>query len=127
MDFTQKFTHSLLLPASLAILIGFSITCITILITSNTGSITEIKEKKTDNRVIGGQIISIYQWFLILFIYVLLIQIFLLLLVFFTAFVLRVFCNEYFITLLLFMEVFLTLHVLLLLVRNISNFYFVFF
>lgn len=115
------------LPASLAILIGFSITCITILITSNTDNIAKIKEKKTDNRTIGSKVISIYQWFLILFIYVLLIQIFLLMVVFFTAFVLRVYSNSYFITGLLFIEVSLTLHVLFILIRNISNFYFVFF
>ena len=115
------------LPASLAILIGFSITCITILITSNTNNIIEIKGKKTDSRIIGSETISIYQWFLVMFIYVLLMQIFLLLVVFFTAFALRVCSNDYFITALLFIEVFLTLHVLFILIRNISNFYFVFF
>lgn len=115
-----------ILPASLAILIGFSITCITILLSSNNGNVEDIKSKKTD-RIISGKEISIYQWILMMFVYVLLVQVFLLLMVFFTAFVLRVYSNCYFITGLLLIEVYLTLHILFILTRNITNFYFVFF
>lgn len=116
-----------ILPATLAILIGFSITCITILISSNNANIEAVKERKTDNRIIDGQIINMYQWFLIMFIYSLLVQVFLLMLVFFTAFILRVYSECWFMAILLFAEVYYTLHILFLLIRNISNFYFVFF
>ena len=115
------------LPAALAILIGFSITCITILISSNNTNIEDVKKRPADKRCVDGKPVTIYQWFLIMFIYVLLVQIFLLLIVFFTAFILRVYSNCYFITGLLFIEVYFTLHILLLLTRNITNFYFVFF
>lgn len=115
------------LPAALAILIGFSITCITILISSNNSNIEDIKARFADKRWVDSKQVTIYQWFLIMFIYVLLVQIFLLLIVFFTAFILRVYSNCYFMTALLFAEVYFTLHILLLLTRNITNFYFVFF
>lgn len=115
------------LPSSLAILIGFSITCITVLITSNNDNVLNIKQRHTDGRIIGGQEISIYQWFLVMFIYVLLVQIFLLLIVFFTAFSLRVYNREWFLIMQLFIEVSLFLHVMFILIRSISNFYFVFF
>lgn len=115
-----------ILPASLAILIGFTITCITIIISSTNENIVDIKKRLTE-RIIAGRKISFYQWFLIMFIYALLVQVFLLLVVFFTAFILRIYSNCYFVTGLLFIEVYLTLHILLLLTRNITNFYFVFF
>ncbi|MEA4834975.1 MAG: hypothetical protein VB133_07570 [Anaeromusa sp.] len=116
-----------ILPASLAILIGFSITSITIWLSSNNKNIDDVKNRSTEDRIISGKLISIYQWVLIMFIYVLLVQIFLLLMVFFTAFILRIYSGDIFMSCLLFIEVYLTLHILFLLIRSITNFYFVFF
>lgn len=115
-----------LMPNALAILIGFSITCITILLTSNNTNIETIKQRKTA-RVIEGEQITIYQWVFIMFVYILIIQIFLLLFILFVAFVLRLYNEKWFMFVLLVIEVSLTLHILLLLTRNITNFYFIFF
>lgn len=115
-----------IMPTALAILIGFSITCITILIASNNANIEEIKKRKT-SRMIDRQNISVYQWVFIMFIYILIVQILLLLFIFFVAFILRLFNAKPFMAFLLFTEVSLTLHILLLLIRNITNFYFIFF
>ncbi len=115
-----------IMPNALAILIGFSITCITILLTSNNANIEKIKQSKTD-REIDRKKITIYQWVFIMFVYVLIVQIFLLLFVFFVAFALRLYNEKAFMAALLFCEVYLTLHILLLLIRNITNFYFIFF
>lgn len=78
-----------LLPASLAILIGFTITCITILATSSANAINILKKEKTDGRVIRGRVITLYQWLLIMFSYALLLEVTLLIFVFFIAFILR--------------------------------------
>ncbi|HAK72364.1 MAG TPA: hypothetical protein DCP36_00175 [Sporomusaceae bacterium] len=84
-----------LMPNALAILIGFSITCITILLTSNNANIETIKQRKTA-RFIDGEPITVYQWVFIMFVYILIIQIFLLLFILFVAFVLRLYNERWF-------------------------------
>lgn len=116
-----------LLPATLAILIGFTINCITILSSSDSKNIRELKNKETDGRDINGRIISLYQWILTIFSYELIIQVVLLLFIFFVAFILRIYNNSIFIAILLFIEVSIILHIMFLLLRCISYIYFAFF
>ncbi|WJH31335.1 hypothetical protein N6H13_12735 [Paenibacillus sp. CC-CFT742] len=116
-----------ILPNALAILIGFTISCITILVSSDNNTIKYLKETNSDNRVVRNKVISLYQWMLITFVYILIIQVFLLAFVFFVAFVLQLTKTNPFISIGLFIETYILLHILLLLIRNITNFYFVFF
>jgi hypothetical protein len=116
-----------LLPSTLAILIGFSITCITVLISSSNNNIEKLKERKTIERFIGKELISIYQWVLIIFVYVLIVQIALLIFIFFAGFVLHIFNVSFFLIIALFIKTFLISHILLILIRNTTNFYFIFF
>jgi uncharacterized membrane protein YukC len=116
-----------ILPNALAILIGFTISCITILVASDNATIRNLKDRDSDNRIVRNKIISIFQWLLITFIYILIVQVFLLTFIFFVSFVLQVHRSIAFTTTTLAIEVYCLLHVLLLLVRNITNFYFVFF
>ncbi|MGG4549392.1 hypothetical protein ABER02_16645 [Rossellomorea marisflavi] len=116
-----------ILPDTLAILIGFTITCVTVLVASSGKTIDLLKNKKTDNRKIGKKTVSMYQWLLILFIYVLISQISLLIFIFFSSYLLSVYKTLYIIYATLFIMTFLLLHILLLLIRNTTNFYFIFF
>lgn len=112
-----------LLPAALAILIGFTISCITMLASSEASNIQKLKGTSTKIRKIDGAIITLYQLMLILFSYELIIQVFLLLFTFFVAFILRICSNLLLLSLFLFVEVFLIMHIMLLLTRGISYMY----
>lgn len=113
-----------ILPNTLAILIGFTIACITILISTNTGKLEKID---LEGRAIGNKPVQVYQWLLIMLIYALIVEIFSLLLVFFTAFLIPIVSKKIIVNILLVINVYLTLHVLLIILRSISNIYFVFF
>ena len=64
-----------LLPATLAILIGFTIACIAVLASSEANNIKILKDELTEKRTItDGSIVSLYQWVLTLFCYELFIQ-----------------------------------------------------
>lgn len=116
-----------LLPATLAILIGFTIACIALLASSEASNIKELKLNSTRGRSINGVVIFLYQWILTLFCYELLIQIVLLLFTFFVAFIIRVVNYYIFMSFLLFVEVALLLHISFLLVRCVTYIYFSFF
>ncbi|MFE5321655.1 hypothetical protein ACFQ88_23405 [Paenibacillus sp. NPDC056579] len=116
-----------ILPNALAILIGFTVSCITILVTSNSDSVKIMKETNTKDRYIRNSLISIFQWLFTNFVYILIIQVFLLAFIFFVSFILQFFKNSLVLHLALMIEVFLLLHILLLIIRNITNFYFIFF
>jgi hypothetical protein len=116
-----------ILPDTLAILIGFTITCVTVLVASSGKTIDLLKNKETKNRKIGTKTISMYQWLLILFIYVLIAQISLLIFIFFSSYLLSVYKTVFLVYCILFIMTFLLLHILLILIRNTTNFYFIFF
>ena len=117
-----------LLPATLAILIGFTIACIAVLASSEANNIKILKDELTEKRTItDGSIVSLYQWVLTLFCYELFIQTALLLFTFFVAFIIRVFNNYIFMSVLLFVEVSLLLHIIFLLVRCVTYIYLAFF
>lgn len=71
-----------ILPNALAILIGFTISCITILVSSDNVTIRYLKETSTDGRIVREKLISMYQWMLITFVYILIVQVFLLAFIF---------------------------------------------
>lgn len=112
-----------LLPASIAILIGFTITCISMLASSEATNIKALKETRFGRRNINGTVITLYQGMLILFSYQLTAQVFLLLFTFFVAFILRIYANPIFMFMLMTIEVSVLLHIMFLLVRSISHIY----
>jgi hypothetical protein len=116
-----------ILPNTLAILIGFTITSLTVLIASDNQNITRMKTTLTDNRKIGSHTISLYQLLLINLVYVLFIQLFLLVFIFFVGFILHFFNIMLLVNLFLFFETFTILQIIFLLIRTITNFYFVFY
>ncbi|WP_044503880.1 hypothetical protein [Megasphaera massiliensis] len=117
-----------LLPATLAILIGFTIACIAVLASSEARNIKFLKRKLTNDRTINnGNIVSLFQWILTLFCYELFIQIALLLFTFFVAFIIRVFNDPILMFCLLVIEVGLLLHIVFLLIRCVTYVYLAFF
>lgn len=116
-----------LLPATLAILIGFTIACIAMLASSEASNIRNLKDNSTRGREINGVVISLYQWILTLFCYELLVQIVLLLFTFFVAFIIRVVNCYIFMFFLLLVEVALLLHISFLLIRCVTYIYLSFF
>ncbi len=116
-----------ILPNTLAILIGFTITSLTVLIASDNESTNRMKNKKSDNRKIATEVISVYQLLLINLVYVLFIQMFLLVFIFFIGFILHLYSNTFLVNMFLFMKTFFTLQIMLVLIRTITNFYFVFY
>lgn len=116
-----------ILPSSISILIGFSITCLTIIITSDNESMKLLKQKNTDGRRITNYNISLYQWLLIMFIHIIIVEILLLVLVFFTAFIIQIFKHFILQDILLFTQISLLIHIFLVLIRNIAYIYFIFY
>lgn len=116
-----------MLPNTLAILIGFTITCITVLISNDNKNIQLLKNKPTDERYVANKKIYLYQWLLIMFVYVLIIQIMLLAFVFLASIFLQLNNSNFIAGLLLSIETYLIIHILLIIIRSITNFYFVFF
>jgi hypothetical protein len=60
----------------LGILIGFSITSITLLVTSSNKNVEELQSNPSYNRKIGAQVINLYQLILINFTFVLMVEVF---------------------------------------------------
>ena len=115
-----------LLPSSLSILIGFTIMCITILVTSDSKSLAIIRKKNCDNRLIGHKEITVFRWLLILFSHSLLMELITLFLVFFSAFVIPLISSLVVGIILLFCETFLLSHILFLMIRSMTNLYLLF-
>lgn len=109
----------------LAILIGFSVACISVLSTNDNNNLKQLKGKLTERKT-GTKHISLYQLILITYIYSVLIE-------FMTLFInlgylffnLIGFFSSYQ-DLVASVNVLLLLHIILLNVRNVTNFYFVF-
>ncbi|MFN5516056.1 MAG: hypothetical protein ACK5CA_15285 [Cyanobacteriota bacterium] len=110
----------------LGILIGFSMTSVTLLVTSNSKNIERLQGTQTERRV-ETQLINLYQLVLINFVFVLMMEIFTLLINLIFSLVDTV-SNKpkeiwmYFYT----VNVFLLLNIVLLSIRNTTNIYFVF-
>lgn len=120
-------THALLklkevLPNALAILIGFTIMCITLIATTESANVQEIREKKSE-RILGSKRISIFRWLLVIFSYSLIAEVGLLIYVFFVAFIMGLIYSDIFYSFLLIIEIVYLLHILLLIIRSITTLY----
>jgi len=116
-----------ILPPTISILIGFSMTGLTIIITSDNNAIRRIKNQFTKGRKIVRREITLYQWLVIMFIYTIIVEIFLLLFIFFSAFLIQVITFEVLAVVLLFVQVLFLLHIFLVLLRNMAYIYFIFY
>jgi hypothetical protein len=109
----------------LAILIGFSITAVTIL-SSESGRRFEMLQRTETKRNIGKKPISTYQLILITFIYVILVEFFTLAYnLAYYLFLMNTLFQSYY-RLIIGINIFLMFHVIMLNIRNITNFYFIF-
>lgn len=107
---------------SLAILIGFSITTITILATSNNNNIKEIKNKYSP-RTIDGKKISLYKLIFISYSFVLFMEFIAIL---YTLAYYLVYSSDYialYSKVFFGLNIFIVLHIILLNIRNVVNFY----
>lgn len=106
----------------LAILVGFSITSISILTTSSSENVNNLKGILS-RRKLGNRLISLYQLIVITFSFVLVVEIFLLVYNLFLQF----FINTTYSKILFSIDIFFITNILLLNLRNITNIYFIFF
>jgi hypothetical protein len=109
----------------LAILIGFSVTCLTILSSASSESIDKLK-KKESHRSLHNKKISLYHLIVINFIFLLVMEFFNLFFnlgfFLFSSKISNIgFLPEFFSV-----SIFITCHVIFLNIRNVTNFYFVF-
>jgi hypothetical protein len=111
----------------LGILIGFSITSITLLVTSSNKNVEELQLKPSDNRKIGTQVINLYQLILINFTFVLMVEVFTLAINLIYALVdaSGTKMADYW-TIFYTLNTFLFSSIILMSVRNTTNIYFVF-
>ncbi len=109
---------------ALAILIGFSITCITILSTSSNDNIKALKERKS-KRKIAGKLISLYQLIFITFSFVLFMEVIALLFNLIYFLIYSSSCINNYLRLFFALNLCFILHIVALNIRNISNFYFI--
>lgn len=112
-----------LLPTVLAILIGFTITSLSVIVTSDNENIKMLKNYNSDERIVGGKIVSIYRLTLINFSYMLIALIVLLIIVLFTLFIVGIWDEFVVCFVMLLFQVYLTIHIFLLMIRNITTFY----
>lgn len=115
-----------LLPTAISILIGFTVMLITLLLTSSGEGIDRIKNTATSKKLHNKQI-TLYQGLHIQFSHTLFSEIELLLIVFFYLFLSGFGCPRWLSIAFLFLEVYLTLNVLLSILRGIANLYFSFY
>lgn len=108
----------------LGILVGFGIAIITLLNTATNSNIQEIKTKMTEN-FLGTKRLNLFEIMLINFSYSIVIGIFLLIINIFIPSLLFIICNNFVFNIILSIDIFLTCHMLLLTLRNMTNFYFV--
>lgn len=115
-----------LLPTAISILIGFTVMLITLLLTSSGGNIEQLKHKMMTKKL-HKKPITLYQGLHIQFSHSLFSEIFLLLLIFSYLFLKGIGGSRTISTLLLFGEIYLTLNILLSILRGIANLYFSFY
>lgn len=107
----------------LGVLLGFSIAVITIITTGSGNNLEEIKKKRT-NIKIGGNNISLYDLLLINFSYSVVIEVLLIISCLLMPIISKVIGLSYNAKLVLYsIMVFIVLHILLLTLRNITDFY----
>lgn len=109
----------------LAILIGFSIACISVLSTSDNDNIKKLKEERSTRKT-GDNQISLYQHILITYIFSVIIELSCLLLNLTFLFAKQLVSIDAFNVFLYSVDVFLLAHIVFLNIRNVTNFYFVF-
>ena len=114
------------LPTAISILIGFTVMLITLLLTSSGENIDNIKKITTD-KMIYGKAITLYQGLHIQFSHSLFSEIFLLLIVLFYLFLNGLGWVKGIDIAFLGIEVYLTLNILLSILRGIANLYFSFY
>lgn len=115
-----------ILPSAISILIGFTIMFITLLLTSDTPAITRIKEEPTESKV-RAQNISLYQKLHIQLTESLFAEVLLLLVVFCYLFAKGIGTTAVLEVAILTVEVYLTLHILLSIIRSTTHLYCVFY
>lgn len=115
-----------LLPSVISILIGFTVMFITLLLTSDTDAIARLRSESTANKV-RGKVINLYQKLHIQLTRSLIAEIGLLLLIFGYLFLKGIGIPIFAESVLLTFEVYLALHILLILVRSMVNLYCVFY
>lgn len=116
-----------LLPNILSILIGFTITCISVLLFNSDESLEFLKGKKSNERKIDGESITLYQFLLIQYVYILIKEIFFILLIFFIKFISPFIDDRILNSFILFIYVYLTLNIFFVIIRSITSMYFMVF
>ena len=114
-----------LLPSAISILIGFTIMLITLLLTSSVESVEQLKIITT--KTLYKKPLTLHQDLHIQFSHSLFSEIFLLLLIFFYLFLKGIGLPLFMSTIVLFIEIYLTLNILLSILRGIANLYFSFY
>lgn len=117
---------SQILPSAISILIGFTAMLITILLTSSGENVNNLKKIETDVKL-NKKLVTLYQKLHIQLTHALFNEIMLLLLIFFYLFVSGIFVDLVFQRVCLFFSVFLTLNILLSILRGITSIYFSFY
>jgi hypothetical protein len=115
-----------LLPTAISILIGFTVMLITLLLTSNGDHVKLLKTIETD-KVLYNMPVTLYQGLHIQFVHSLFSEIFLLLFIFLYLFLKGVCLHLAVGVVILGIEIYLTLNILLAILRGISNLYFSFY
>lgn len=116
---------SSLMPTVLAILIGFTISCITVIVSNDSSSKESIRNKINNGRIINGRAITYGKYLLVNYTYILIVEIFFFIFIFVNLFFKGVFNNLYFSHLVLFVYVFLVLHLFFIILRSITSLYFI--
>lgn len=111
-----------MLPNVLAILIGFTISCIAMLTSADLNQIPALKTE-TNRKIKHNEKITLHRLMLINFTYSLIIQVFFLIGIFVSAYLVSMVESNILYHIILVIEVFATIHVLLILVRMITNLY----
>ena len=112
-----------LLPNILSIIIGFTITCISVLLFNSDESLEFLKGEKTNERKINGERITLYQFLLIQYVYALVKEIFFILFIFFIKFIFPFVLSRILISIILFNLIYLTLNIFFIIMRSIATMY----
>ncbi len=115
-----------ILPSAISILIGFTVMFITLLLTSDTPSINRLKDEPTDS-IVREKRINLYQKLHIQLTESLFAEVLLLLVVFGYLFAKGIGATETIRAIALTVEVYLTMHILLSIVRSTTHLYCVFY
>ena len=118
--------HADIFPSITSIMIGFTVALITILLTSGSESLNELKKQKSKKRL-NGKSITLFQVLHVQFSYLLLIEVLLLLVLLFYLYLTGIACDSVVENVFLFFEVFLLMSILFCIVRSITNLHFAFF